>query len=224
METMSLKAVSLLRLSGNSEGNPKETSGFPTPVINRSKTDIRETFSKHAIPVSKAGNYTATSGGDVTEIARSVNAVATMDDILRKAVQDIQAGGKWKATPEVREIESTVDRLYQEVSAGRKTIEDFKTVCLRWKRAGTQESEPEPDGGVWDEATAALIDWFQGADLPKRPYSISPYEKVLQPEWFYITLEQDIAVGPKGSRARYGALQSDLRRLKAYCEGRRANA
>lgn len=72
----------------------------------------------------------------------------------------------------------------------------------------------------WPEPMAGLIHWFLNADLPKEPFSPSGYEHILRPATYYEALRRDIRQGPKTLRARYGALQSDLKRLKDYCERR----
>lgn len=93
------------------------------------------------------GTIIRISSPEVTEkmvregIGRPVNLADTMDEILQQTVRDIQAGGSWKATPQVREIESASERIYREVIAGSKTIEAFRNICLQWKNAGAQDPE-----------------------------------------------------------------------------------
>jgi len=148
----------------------------------------------------------------------------TMDKILRQTINDIQIGGRWKTTPEVRGIESAIDRIYQEILYGSKTIGDFRDVCRQWKGAGTKEPDKEYTGGQWNESMVALIRWFLNATLPGQPFSPSGYEHVLHPEKYYGALKRDIEAGPRGPRSRCGVLQSDLQSLKAYCEGKRVDA
>ncbi len=65
----------------------------------------------------------------------------------------------------------------------------------------------------WDATTAEIIDWFLRAEPPTQPFQLTDGVYVSHPArwWAYVTAE--IAAGPDGSRARYGALQGDLRRL-----------
>ncbi len=68
------------------------------------------------------------------------------------------------------------------------------------------------------EPMAGLVKWFLNAQLPEEPFTLSPYERILQPSQYYIALRRDIESGLKGPRSIYGALEDDLQRLKAYCE------
>jgi hypothetical protein len=56
--------------------------------------------------------------------------------ILLQTTREIEAGGRWRATPEVREAETEINRTFAEVITGEKTVEDFRAVCRRWKEAG----------------------------------------------------------------------------------------
>jgi hypothetical protein len=62
----------------------------------------------------------------------------TIYAILRHTVIEIQNGGRWQATPEVWEAETDINRTFAEVVAGKRTAEDFRAVCKRWKEAGTR--------------------------------------------------------------------------------------
>jgi hypothetical protein len=73
---------------------------------------------------------------------------------------------------------------------------------------------PQPVS-TWDCAMSELISWFQAAlnRLPREPFALHPWVRVDAPATFYTALQQDIAAGPRGARARTGALGTDLRRL-----------
>jgi len=164
------------------------------------------------------------AAGLVERANHLVSLADTMDEILRQTINEIQAGGTWKTTLEVREIEDIIDRIYREVLSGTKAIEAFKAVCLQWKSAGAWEPETRSDGEGWDESTTELIKWFLNANLlPQQSFSPAGFENILNPEKYYEYLKRDIEAGPKGPRSRYGALRGDLERLKTYCE-RRADA
>ena len=63
----------------------------------------------------------------------------------------------------------------------------------------------------WDPETEWLIEWFRTAQLPSRPFDLSPGIRVMEPEGFRLALLTDIAAGPSGLRARMSSLQDALR-------------
>ena len=67
----------------------------------------------------------------------------------------------------------------------------------------------------WDAETAALIEWFLTTSPPRAPFTLSKAVVVAHPARWWEALRCDLAAGPNGPRARYGALQQDLRRLAA---------
>ena len=67
--------------------------------------------------------------------------------------------------------------------------------------------------GAWDAETTRLIEWFQRTTPPARPIELCRGVVVARPALWWTALKRDIADGPSGPRARYGALQQDLRRL-----------
>jgi len=204
MDTMSLKTLSLQRLSGNVEGNSKETSSFLDRVIDRQKTDIKNTFSGQSFPVSGRRNSAETSHSPVgekfpksilarkplldkkikcldkkvssfhgvgknhgnretrqqelgievwtnphqqgTPEARRESLRLAMEANLHQAMADIQAGGYWKATLEVRMLEDAIDTTYIKVIAGQVVIQDFINLVTKWKDAGIRISRQGRDG------------------------------------------------------------------------------
>ena len=58
--------------------------------------------------------------------------------ILRDTISEIQAGGRWRVTPEVREAELDINPTFAEAARGEKTVETFRAVCKRWMEAGTR--------------------------------------------------------------------------------------
>ncbi len=68
-------------------------------------------------------------------------------------------------------------------------------------------------GKDWDTETLALIKWFYGTHPPTEPFELSRGVTVIRPALWWTAMRRDIAAGPNGPRARYGALQSDLRQL-----------
>ena len=75
------------------------------------------------------------------------------------------------------------------------------------------ENEVERPG--WDEDTAALARWFLTAVPPAEPFDLCRGVTILDPARWWQSIRADIAAGPTGPRARYGALQGDLRKLNA---------
>ncbi len=69
--------------------------------------------------------------------------------------------------------------------------------------------------GAWDADTARLIEWFQRTPPPDKPFDLCKGVTVARPDIWWTALMRDIAEGPNGPRARYGAVQADLRRLAA---------
>lgn len=76
-------------------------------------------------------------------------------------------------------------------------------------------------GGEWPADVEALGDFvllLSVDDLPAAPFDFGPAETVVDAAKFLYWLQADVRRGPSGPRARYGALQSDLRRL-SQCVG-----
>jgi hypothetical protein len=89
----------------------------------------------------------------------------------------------------------------------------FLESYLRQVHAGTP---PPPAPPTWSQEMTDLITWFTAAagQLPQEPFALSPCAMVDDPARFYVALNVDITTGPAGARARTGALQQDLRRLR----------
>ncbi len=71
--------------------------------------------------------------------------------------------------------------------------------------------EGRADG--WDPETTQLIEWFMRASPPAQPFELCQGVTVARPDIWGASLRQDIAEGPDGPRAHYGAVQADLGRL-----------
>lgn len=82
------------------------------------------------------------------------------------------------------------------------------------------DETPSPLSPVrrWDSEARELIAFFQSArsQLPQSPFRLTRWQYISDPVRWYRSLEVDIAFGPLGCRARMGALQEDLRRLREY--------
>ncbi len=115
-------------------------------------------------------------------------------------------------------------------AGGTTSLKALATKALernaRWNAAGTRSknggtrvehaAKPHPPRELaWDEETARLIEWFMRTPPPARPFELFRGVTVARPDIWWTALMRDIAEGPNGPRARYGAVQADLRRLAA---------
>ena len=71
----------------------------------------------------------------------------------------------------------------------------------------------DPSAEGWDGETSRLIDWFSTTTAPAEPFELCQGVTILDPARWWRSIEGDIEPGPNGPRARYGAVQSDLRKL-----------
>ena len=69
------------------------------------------------------------------------------------------------------------------------------------------------DPTTWPRDAAAFALLLAPDDLPI-PFDLRPGVKVIDAARFLAQLRRDIALGPRGPRARFGALQGDLVRLR----------
>lgn len=60
---------------------------------------------------------------------------------------------------------------------------------------------------------------LQPCDLPEVPFELMQAQIVVGKEKFLESLQRDIKRGPKGPRARFGALQADVKALWEICNG-----
>ncbi|MEO8495286.1 MAG: hypothetical protein ABI614_09460 [Planctomycetota bacterium] len=71
--------------------------------------------------------------------------------------------------------------------------------------------------GDWPADVAALADFvllLSVDDLPAAPFDDGPAATVVDAAKYLRWLQADVRRGPNGPRARYGAIQDDLRRLR----------
>jgi hypothetical protein len=82
--------------------------------------------------------------------------------------------------------------------------------------APSEESQPPVQvKAAWPPEIQSLVDWFLTMDPPP-PFYLESHLHVKDPEKFFQLLRRESETGPRGPRARLGALQSDLRKLKVY--------
>ena len=65
----------------------------------------------------------------------------------------------------------------------------------------------------WDPEITRLIEWVMRTPSPTQPFELCRGVVILKPALWWTALMRDIAEGPKGPRACYGAVQSDVKRL-----------
>ena len=68
----------------------------------------------------------------------------------------------------------------------------------------------------WPPEIQSLIDWFITLEPPTEPFYLESHRHIVAPSKFFASLQREIQTGPRGPRVRTGALQWDLRKLKAY--------
>jgi len=80
----------------------------------------------------------------------------------------------------------------------------------------TEKTQPGANvKAIWPPEVQVLMDWFMELEPPKTPFYLEPHIHVIDPEKFFVSLRREIQTGPTGPRARMGALQADLRVLRA---------
>ena len=85
-----------------------------------------------------------------------------------------------------------------------------------------QQMRPESDVKTeWPPEVQSLVDWFLAFDPPKESFYLVPHLRIDNPVKFFQSLRLGVETGPRGPRARRGALQADLLNLKTYFSERR---
>jgi hypothetical protein len=90
---------------------------------------------------------------------------------------------------------------------------------LKMGNTFTQDEMSQPRANVkvaWPPEVQSLVDWFLTLDQTKEPFHLEPHRRIVDPAKFFQSLRCEIQTGPRGPRAKMGALQCDLRKLKAY--------
>lgn len=91
------------------------------------------------------------------------------------------------------------------------------TALLRERQEAQPPQKPKPSRD-WNEVEMAWAEGLEPAYLPPVPFSLRPGIRVMGAEKFLAKLQEAIAQGPDGPRARTGALQEDVRNLKTLME------
>ena len=104
---------------------------------------------------------------------------------------------------------------------GATALPDSLVQELRTHRDEIREVlQPKPRGrNSWPPDIQKIIDWFLTFRPPNHSFLLKQGVTITDPAKYWEYLRSDIAPGPKGARARYDALQADLRRLhKLFAE------
>ena len=83
----------------------------------------------------------------------------------------------------------------------------------------TDAEKTQPRANVqasWSPELQSLIGWFMELEPPTVPFYLEPHRRVIDPEKFFVSLQNEIAIGPSCPRNRTGALLCDLKILKKF--------
>lgn len=83
----------------------------------------------------------------------------------------------------------------------------------------TTNTDPSISSVHWDEQTSRALLWLESWTIPTDAFRLYPWCEVTDPELFLVRLRGDVSAGPRGARARYGALQLDLQALHGIFGG-----
>ncbi len=75
---------------------------------------------------------------------------------------------------------------------------------------GTESVQPETGNAARWGAFAPIVEWLLGSTPPGEPFILKPAVRITDPHRWWGDIATDVAAGPHGPRARYGALQDDL--------------
>ena len=108
----------------------------------------------------------------------------------------------------------TIGTIVNGMDRDKNTVEEgFHAVFL--SSDASANSDNSANRSDWDAETSRLIDWFLTTTPPAEPFELCRGVTILDPARWWRSIEVDIGCGPNGPRARYGAVQGDLRRLNA---------
>ena len=79
----------------------------------------------------------------------------------------------------------------------------------------TEKTQPGANvKAIWSPEVQSLIEWFIELKPSTEPFYLEPHRKVIDPEKFFVSLQNEIAIGTSCPRNRTGALLCDLKILK----------
>ena len=144
-------------------------------------------------------------------------------DLVREVEQ---AGGQLQASGgrlKVRAPKPLPDELVAALRARKPEIIDCLAVGSPMAPAARPDDDaptvpPDGKGGClpqWDAETGRLIAWLKTTSPLAQPFELQPGVWMARPVRYWSYRTANIAAGPGGPRAHYGALQGDLRKLHA---------
>jgi len=72
---------------------------------------------------------------------RRESLAAVADAILSQAVSDIQYGGIWQRTPDVKILEDEINRLHRLLVEGMTSLNTFRQTVEQWKATGIHNTK-----------------------------------------------------------------------------------
>jgi len=100
-------------------------------------------------------------------------------------------------------------------------LRKYKTEAVNILKTGnntitpTEKTQPRAIvKAIWPSEVQVLMDWFMKLETPTEPFYLEPHRRVIDPEKFFVSLQNEIAIGPSCPRNRTGALLCDLKILR----------
>jgi len=139
-----------------------------------------------------------------------------LSDLATVGYEIALEGGRVKLR--YRKSGSPPDRVKPLIDELRKYKAEVMNILKTGSSVATAtKTEPQSNvKAVWTPDVQSLVDWFMIQGAPAEPFLLEPHLRVVDPGKFFESLRREIQTGPRGPRARLGALQWDLRNLKAY--------
>ncbi len=110
-------------------------------------------------------------------------------------------------------IEAAGDRL--RLKSSRGPLPDDLVAALRCHKAEVIDllvtERASRVASQWGDL-APVVEWFLDATPPAEPFKLKQGVTITDPARWWRDIARDIAAGPEGPRARYGALQDDVTR------------
>ena len=158
------------------------------------------------------------------------DAVVLLREIEGSGVELSVAGDtlRWRAPPGAMTAE-----MKARLKAHKGAVIEFLARARRDSERDTEQNAadapasgrtPDTKSKEWDPATGAAVEWFLASAPPALPFELQCGVTIAEPARYWAYIRKSIAAGPGGARARYGALQNDLRLLHELSELRRARS
>ena len=115
----------------------------------------------------------------------------------------------------IRDPEASTDPVVNSTAEPLVPARDLATEAVITPRRSVRKvrSQLLIDPATWPHDAATFAALLAPDDL-RTPFDLRPGARVVDATRFLAQLRRDIALGPQGPRARFGALQGDLMRLR----------